>query len=342
MIFNKIQTTIYFKIFITTLLTVFLFINLNVINANAQRNNIDNDNSPNIYVYNHAIIHDKLDKNVSIVGSVAGSNNLPPYPLEVTLGFDVYNTYSKKYETLIGQPFEKVIYDISHPIPFKFTINSSKYYFDSNSIPYVKSIKKADIHSTKINTFTLDYNESRLGPSKELFGTVVNTGPSILKNLTLYADVHAKNGSQIDSVKTIIPLINPQQKVNFTFTPDKAIKNLVFTYSCVGGELQDINAYQTIKLNPQKTLGYKFSGFMEINSINYNNKTNSVKLEVNNIYPVSAALSLQLKPTQYAPLNILIDNHKFESQAINDSEKTTLDMFIPQGKHEIYIQGISS
>ena len=341
MIFNKIQTTIYLKIFITILLTVFLFINLNVINTNAQRNNIDNYNSPNIYVYNHAVIHDNLDKNVSIVGSVAGSNNLPPYPLEVTLGLDVYNTYSKKYETLIGQPFEKVIYDISHPIPFKFTINSSKYNIDSNSIPYVKNIKKADIYSTKINTFTLDYNESQLGPSKELFGTVANTGPSVLKNLTLYADVHAKNGSQIDSVKTIIPLINPQQKVNFTFTPNKVIKNLVFTYSCVGGELQDINAYQTIKLNPQKTLGYKFSGFMEINSINYINKTNSIKLEVNNIYPVSAALSLQLKPTQNAPLNILIDNHKFDSQAINDSEKTTLDMFIPQGKHEIYIQGIN-
>jgi hypothetical protein len=175
-----------------------------------------------------------------------------------------------------------------------------------------------------------------------LFGTVANTGPSVLKNLTLYADVHAKNGSQIDSVKTIIPLINPQQKVNFTFTPNKAIKNLVFTYSCVGGELQDINAYQIIKLNPQKTLGYKFSGFMEINSINYNNKTNSVKLEVNNIYPVSAALSLQLKPTQNTPLNILIDNHKFDSQTMNDSEKTTLDMFIPQGKHEIYIQHINS
>ena len=57
-----------------------------------------------------------------------------------------------------------------------------------------------------------------------------------LKNLTLYAIVHAKNGTQIDSVKTIIPLINSQQKVNFKFIPNKVVKDLVFTYSCVGGD----------------------------------------------------------------------------------------------------------
>jgi hypothetical protein len=123
---------------------------------------------------------------------VAGSSYLPPYPLEVTLGLDVYNNLSKKYETLIEQPFEKVIYDISHPIPFKFTINSNKYFLDSRSILYINSIKKADMQSTKINTFTLDYNEAYLGPSKEMYGTVTNTGADTLKNLTLYAEFMQK------------------------------------------------------------------------------------------------------------------------------------------------------
>ncbi|MGN6347658.1 MAG: hypothetical protein ACTHME_08150, partial [Candidatus Nitrosocosmicus sp.] len=63
---------------------------------------------------------------------------------------------------------------------------------------------------------------------------------------------------------------------------------------------------------------------------------------VNNIYPVSAALSLQLTPIQSSPLKTLIDNHTFDSQIINDKEKTKLDMFIPQGKHEIFIHGFNS
>ena len=214
------------------LIAVFLLSNLNAIhNTNAQNIIQENNNSSsNIYVYNYSVIHDDLAKNISIIGSVAGSNNLPPYPVEVTLGLDVYNNYSKKHETLIEQPFEKVIYDISHPIPFKFSINSSKYSLDSNSIPYINSIKKADIQSTKINTFTLDYNQALLGPSKEMYGTVTNTGADALKNLTLYAVVHAKNGTQIDSVKTIVPVIKSQQTVNFTFIPNKVIKDLVFTY----------------------------------------------------------------------------------------------------------------
>jgi hypothetical protein len=338
MAFNK--TIFSLKTSFTFIFITVLLVNLNVIYTNAQKDNIQNNNPSNIYVYNYSVIHD-LDNNTTIIGSVTGSHNLTlTYPVKVTVGLNVYNNYSKKYETLIEQPFKKVIYDINEPIPFKFSINSNKYYLDSNSIPYVNSIKKADMQSTKINTFTLDYNEALLGPSKELYGTVTNTGPNTLKNLTLYAIVHAKNGTQIDSVKTIIPLINSQQKVNFKFIPNKAVKDLVFTYSCVGGEAQDINAYQTIHLNQNKTFGYKFSGFMEINSVKYDNKTNEIKINVNNLYPVLGPLSLQLIPLQTSPLDILIDSQSYKSQIFNNNSVSKIDLFIPQGKHEINIKGI--
>ena len=331
------------KIFVMVFLIIFLLINININSSTAQENNkLQNKKYNNIDIYNFFSYKD-LNKDIVIVGSIAGSNNLTlSYPVEATVALDVYNKDTNNYETIKEQPFKKVIYDINEPIPFKFIINASKYQLKSNYSPYIYNIRKADIQSTKINTFSLKYNEAILGPNKELFGSVRNTGPSTIRNLTLYAIVHTKNGTQIDSVKTTISTIKPNETKNFIFTPNIAIKDLVFTYSCVGGELQDVNAYQTIKLNSNKTLGYRFSGLMEINSIIYNNKTNSLRLEVNNIYPIAAALSIQLTPTQTTPLNILLDNQLFNSQTIKDSEKTKLYMYIPQGKHEIYIQGINS
>ena len=125
----------------------------------------------------------------------------------------------------------------------------------------------------------------------------------------MYAIIHAKNGTQMDSVKTKVPIIKSQDTVNFSFIPNKAIKDLVSTYSCVGGEIEDINAYQLIHIPHNKTLGYKFSGFMEINSLSYDNKTDQLSIKVNNIYPISSSLSLQLIPEQQNPLSIKIDGH---------------------------------
>ncbi|MER5175091.1 MAG: hypothetical protein ABJB76_08050 [Candidatus Nitrosocosmicus sp.] len=328
-------------IVVTFFVLVFL-ISFNNIYINALENTVQNNIPKNIYIHNYSIYHD-LDKNIIIIGSVAASQNLTlTSPVEVTLGLNAYNNISKKYDIIKEQPFRKVIYDINEPIPFKFTINPNNFQLNSNSIPYIYSIKKADSQSTRINTFTLKYNEALLGPSKELYGTVQNTAPSTIKNLTLYAIVHAKNGTQVDSVKTIVPIIKPKEIVNFSFIPNKVVKDFVSTYSCVGGSLQDINAYQSINLNSNKTLGYKFSGFMEINSLKYDNKSAQFKIEANNVYPISAALSLKLSPEQKNPLSIKIDSHDYNSKIINSNETSKIELFIPQGKHEISIQGISN
>jgi hypothetical protein len=181
-----------------------------------------------------------------------------------------------------------------------------------------------------------------LGPNKELFGTAKNTAPNTIKNLTLYAIVHDKKGTQVDSVKTVIPIIKPQETAKFIFVPNKAIKGLVHVYSCVGGELQDINTYQVFKINPNKTLGYKFSGLMEIDSINHDNKTNQFELKVNNLYPVPASLSLQLNPEQRNPLSFEIDNHEYSPTTLNINKITKMELTIPQGKHEIIVSNFDS
>jgi hypothetical protein len=341
--YKKDHILISIKILTLTLFIIAFSISFNSFFTYAQTHiTIKNNNHKNIYIQNYSIIHDS-DKKVIIIGSIAAPHNLTLIsPLEVTLGLNIYNNFSKKYEIIKEQPFKNPIYNVDEPIPFKFIIDPSKFYINSSSIPYIYSIKKASEQSTNINTFALKYNEARLGPSKELYGTVTNTAPNIIKNLTLYAIVHGKNGTQIDSVKTTIPFIKPYETVKFSFIPNRIVKDLVSTYSCVGGNLQDINAYQIININSNKTIGYKFSGFMEIDSINYDKKTDQFRLNVNNIYPISAALSLQIIPLQKNPISIKIDNHEDNSKTINNKEKSKIDLLIPQGKHEINIHGINS
>jgi hypothetical protein len=339
---NHNQIFISLKVLIVIFFAIAYLISFNSVFINAQGNTLQSNSHKNIYIHNYSTYHD-LNNNTIIIGSIAAPHNLTlTSPVEVTLGLNTYNNFLKKYEILKEQPFRKVIYDVNEPIPFKFTINPSKFYLNSDSVPYIYNIKKAGEQSTKINTFILKYNEALLGPSKELYGTVRNTAPNLIKNLTLYAIIHAKNGTQIDSVRSIVPIIKSQETVNFSFIPNRVIKDLVSTYSCVGGEIQDINAYQSIKLNSTKTLGYKFSGLMEINTLKYDNKTDELKLEVNNIYPIPAGLSLKLTPEQKNPIDIKIDGLDSDSKISNGKETSEIELFIPQGKHEINIHGINN
>ncbi len=307
---------------------------------NGQENDIQSNNNNNIYVKNFSTYHD-IDKNIIIIGSIDADHNLTS-PVEVTLGLNIYNKFSNNNDTIKEHPFNKILYDNHEPIPFKFILNSSKYQLKSNSIPYIYNIKKADLSSIKINTFTLEYNETSLGPAKELYGTVKNTAPNTIKNLKIYAIVHSKNGTQVDSVKTIIPIIKSQETIDFSLIPNDSIKDFVFTYSCVGGDLEDINAYQLVHINSNKTLGYRVSGLVEINSLNYDNKTNEFNFEVDNIYPITATLSLQLIPEQKNPLSIIIDDHAYNSTITNSSGTTKMDVNIPHGEHKITVHKINN
>ena len=51
-----------------------------------------------------------------------------------------------------------------------------------DSVPFLYDIRKEGPQSTKITTFTLNYDEALLGPSQELYNTVKNTAPNAIKN----------------------------------------------------------------------------------------------------------------------------------------------------------------
>lgn len=321
-----------------------LLININFIqNSNGLNLKTTNTNDSQVIVKNHSSYVD-LNKNIVVVGSVVVSKNVTS-PKEVIVGLNVYNNILKKNELLTVYPYNKILYGGGdEPIPFKFIINSNKYSLPEDSIPIIYQVKNIDYPFIKDNTFNLKYSPVLNSSLKELHGTVTNKGLTPITNLILYAIVHDSHGNQIDSVKTSLSKIDPRQTVNFTLIPNLAIKDKVSFYSCVGGNLETMkmDSKKFVNLTSDTVLGYKFSDLMELNSIDYSANTSQFKMDIKNVYPLSAALNIEIMPRQKNITTISMDGLPYDSPKVSNTDNSTLvDLFIPQGSHQISISGFN-
>ena len=281
-------------------------------------------------------------KNAVVVGHVIKQSD-QIYPQNVTVGINVQNDITNTSEVLTEKPFSPILYRNNDPFPFKFVINLTKYSLTGDSIPFIYKNENVTGSFTKINTFRLDYPVIPQGPSKELYGNITNTGPLQINNLTLLAIANDNKSSQVDSVKTIIPILKPYETIGFTFTPNPAIKDRVHYYTCVAGDAEDmvVGKYKMFDISDSKALGYKYSGMMVLDALNYNKSNQQLSMKLNNVYPVSGSLSLQLMPNQINPVSVYLDGNLFESATIKQLENMLqIDMNIPQGPHEIVLSGI--
>ncbi len=172
---------------------------------------------------------------------------------------------------------------------------------------------------------------------------MTNTGPFQIDNLTLFAIARDNKSTQVDSVKTFIPAIKPYETISFAFIPNPAIKDRVHYYSCVAGDAEDmvVGKYNMFNISNLKTLGYKHSGLMVLDALNYNNINHQLNMKLNNIYPTPGVLTLQLMPNQTNPISVYLDGQLFKSAKINYLENMMqLDMSIPQGQHDIVLSNV--
>jgi hypothetical protein len=281
-------------------------------------------------------------KNVVVVGHVIKQSD-QIYPQNVTVGMNVHNDFTNTGEVLTEKPFSPILYRNNDPFPFKFVIDSTKYSLLADSNPFIFKTENVTDSFTKINTFELDYPVIPQGPSKELYGNITNTGPLQINDLTLLAIANDNKSSQVDSVKTLIPVLKPYETIGFTFTPDPAIKDRVHYYTCVAGDAEDmmVGKYKMFDVSNSTALGYKYSGMMVLDALNYNKTNHQLNMKLNNVYPISGSLSLQLMPKQINPISVYLDGKLFESATIKQLENMVqVDMSIPQGPHEIVLSGI--
>ena len=295
----------------------------------------------NTYVKNYTSYIDS-SKNIVVVGQVMKQSD-QAFPQNVTVGMHVYNNITGTDEVLTEKPYGPILYKNNDPFPFKFVINSTKYSLLDESAPFVFENENVTGSFTKINTFELDYPVIPQGPSKELYGNITNTGPFQIDNLTLFAIARDNKSTQVDSVKTLIPALKPYETTSFTFTPNPAIKDSVHYYSCVAGDVEDmmIGKYKMFTISYLKVLGYKHSGLMVLDALNYNKSNHQLNMKLNNVYPAPGALTLQLMPNQTNPISVYLDGQPFKSAKINYLENMMLvDMSIPQGPHDVVLSNV--
>jgi hypothetical protein len=297
--------------------------------------------NPRAYVKNYSSYLD-VDNNIVIIGSVAKSDH-QIYPQNVTVGVLAYNNITANHEIIAEKPYNTILSKNNEPFPFKFKLNSTIFPLAGHAEPFILESKNVSMPTTKLNTIKLDYPVIPQGKNSELFGNITNTSPIPINNITLFAIVNDRNSTQIDTVKTFIPNLEPNEKVQFSFIPDPAIKDRVYFYSCVGGDVDDmkIDEFQIVNISATKILGYKFSALVQIDSMNYNDSSKQFNFAINNIYPYPGSLSVELMPSQNSPISILMDNSPYQPTNLkNTDNKTAIELSIPQGVHDVAILNI--
>ena len=323
---------------LTCVLLLLVSFNLSYAMDHSDLNIVDN---PRAYVKNYTSYLDD-DNNIIIIGSVAKSEN-QTFPQNVTVGIVAYNNITKSDEITAQKPFNTILYKNNEPFPFKFKLNSTIFPLAAKAEPFILESKNVSIPTTKLNTIKLDYPVIPQGKNKELFGNITNTSPIPLNNITLFAIVNDRNSTQIDSVRTFLPVLKPYEKMQFSFTPDPTIKDRVYFYSCVGGDIDDmkIDEFKIVNISATKILGYKFSELVQIDSMNYNDSSKQFNFAINNIYPYPGSLSVELMPVQNSPISIVMDGAPYQPTNLkNLANKTAIELSIPKGVHDIAIVNI--
>ena len=323
---------------LTCVLLLLVSFNLSYAMDHSDLNIVDN---PRAYVKNYTSYLDN-DNNIIIIGSVAKSEN-QTFPQNVTVGIVAYNNITGSDEITAEKPFNTILYKNDEPFPFKFKLNSTIFPLAAKAEPFILESKNVSIPTTKLNTIRLDYPVIPQGKNKELFGNITNTSPIPLNNITLFAIVNDRNSTQIDSVRTFIPVLKPYEKMQFSFTPDPAIKDRVYFYSCVGGDIDDmkIDEFRIVNISATKILGYKFSELVQIDSMNYNDSSKQFNFAINNIYPYPGSLSVELMPVQNSPISIVMDGAPYQPTNLkNLANKTAIELSIPKGVHDVAIVNI--
>ena len=323
---------------LTCVLLLLVSFNLSYAMDHSDLNIVDN---PRAYVKNYTSFLDD-DNNIIIIGSVAKSEN-QTFPQNVTVGIVAYNNITGSDEITAEKPFNTILYKNDEPYPFKFKLNSTIFPLAAKAEPFILESKNVSIPTTKLNTIRLDYPVIPQGKNKELFGNITNTSPTPLNNITLFAIVNDRNSTQIDSVRTFIPVLKPYEKMQFSFTPDPAIKDRVYFYSCVGGDIDDmkIDEFRIVNISATKILGYKFSELVQIDSMNYNDSSKQFNFAINNIYPYPGSLSVELMPVQNSPISIMMDGAPYQPTNLkNLANKTAIELSIPKGVHDVAIVNI--
>ena len=254
---------------------------------------------------------------------------------QVVVGLNIHNKIDDSNTTLNDTTYSKIIYP-GKESPFKFKIGRD---YDVLGKPYIIQMKK--VNDPFYNVIVQNYSNFPVGQNKELVGTLKNTGNVVLQNISVYASVHNKNGSQIDSIKSdSIPVLKPGEVKSFSARPDNSIVKDANYFSCAGFDPN--SPINTLDLGNGKFLAYGLESVAKISNFSYNKSTDSISFNADHYNPLGGIVTFKIPQLDNNhDVTIYLDNLELKDQQITKNGKTIItNIFVPPNEHEIRIAGI--
>jgi len=289
------------------------------------------------------------DGEIKLMGVVHNTGDIP---LEVKLGLDITTDTDNATETTVTEEattYSRVLYPYSVS-PFKFSIKSPDRESQTTLIgkPFINKYEKLSTPNYDA-LVTLNYTNIPSEENAALVGTVKNSGPFDLRNVTVYASAHDENRTQIDSVKSnVIPVIEPGQEMAFTAIPDLTIKSQIKYYSCAGVDMNP--QMNKLAIGDNRGVRYDLEGPVAISDLKYESASDSMLFGVKHYNPDGGPMAIKVASNyDYSgsqnPLVIMLDGKDLfieNTTTKNDEKVLTMDIVVPPKEHEIQIRGISN
>lgn len=282
-----------------------------------------------------------LGGNLNIAGVVRNDGDIP---VRVVVGLNTTNkipndgtsTESEQIpSTVQSTTYGRIVYPSSSS-PFKFVVPSGELVLGT---AFIVNIKQEPV--PLYDNLILNYSNVPVGDDKALVGTVKNTGPLDLYDVSVYASVHNNNRTQIDSVKSnSIPVVKSGQELPFSAVPDASVIKSVTYFSCAGLDFDE--PMTTLKVDDDQFIPYDLRALAKISSLEYVNVTDSISFGVKHYNPDGGDLSLKVPQlSQNQTILVKMDDEMYDNASVEMDGKTIhVDLFVPPGDHEIDIQGV--
>jgi hypothetical protein len=266
--------------------------------------------------------------NLNVVGTV---RNFAPAPVQVTVGVQTDDG-----RILQAPTYGRVIWPLTDS-PFKFVLKGDK---TKAGEPFIMDIR--EIEATYYNTLVLSYDSMAVGEEKAFMGTVKNTGPFAMRNVSVFAAVHSPDHAlQLDTVRSnVIPVIQPGEELEFIAIPDPAIVARVLYYSCAGLDYDE--PITTLDAGNGKFVAYSLYAIAQVSKLRYESETDSIAFGVRPYAPNGGPLTIKIPQlAQNHTVTVMVDGQLDEKASVRGDGRTMfIDFYVPKGDHQVQIQGV--
>jgi hypothetical protein len=268
------------------------------------------------------------ENRLNVVGTI---RNTGYTPVQVTMGLKVEDENGSHVVQQLT--YGRVVWPLNDS-PFKFVLESG----NITGEPFILEVQEAKAS----NQLMLDFNYTSMaaGEDRAFVGTIRNTAPFDLHNVSIFASARSDNWTQLDTVRSkVIPVLKTGEEQAFVAKPDPSVRSKTAYFSCAG---LDFNApINTMSTGDGKIISYDLQAVAQISSLRYENATDSIAFGIRPYSPAGGPVSLKIPQFhQNQTLTVMIDSQLSDALVKGDGRTMYINFSVPKGDHEVKIQGV--